>query len=41
MVLAHKALPTLVEMHRQGKFPIEKMSKYYRFEDFEEAIHDM
>lgn len=38
---AAKALPALVELHQQGKFPIERMSKYYQFEDFDKAVHDM
>ncbi|KAJ9128095.1 hypothetical protein QFC24_000386 [Naganishia onofrii] len=35
------ALPFLVDLHQQGKFPIEKMSKYYPIEDFSQAVHDM
>lgn len=35
------ALPFLVDLHQQGRFPIEKMSKYYPFEDFSQAVHDM
>jgi aryl-alcohol dehydrogenase len=36
-----KALPFLIDLHQQGKFPIEKMSKYYGFKDFDKAVHDM
>lgn len=34
-------LPQLVEMHRQGKLPLEKMIKHYKFEDLNTAAHEM
>jgi len=34
-------VPRLIEMHQEGKFPIEKLSVVYPVERFEDAIHDM
>jgi len=34
-------IPKLVQMHKDGKFPIEKISKVYSFEQFDEAVHAM
>ncbi|GHJ85443.1 hypothetical protein NliqN6_1845 [Naganishia liquefaciens] len=36
-----QALPFLIELHREGRFPLEKMSRYYAFDDFDKAMHDM
>ncbi|KAH6629375.1 hypothetical protein C7974DRAFT_413179 [Boeremia exigua] len=36
-----KFVPQMIEWYRQGKFPIEKLSKYYQSEDFEKALADM
>ncbi|KAJ9119475.1 hypothetical protein QFC24_005708 [Naganishia onofrii] len=34
-------IPFLIDLHRQGKFPIEKISKKYKVDQFKEAIHAM
>ncbi|GHJ84959.1 hypothetical protein NliqN6_1361 [Naganishia liquefaciens] len=31
-------VPFLIDLHRQGKFPIEKISKKYKVDQFQEAI---
>jgi len=31
----------MIEWHRAGKLPIEKMIRFYDAEDFEQALHDM
>ncbi|KAL1648926.1 hypothetical protein SLS61_006657 [Didymella pomorum] len=36
-----KFVPQMIEWYRQGKFPIEKLSKYYKSDDFETALTDM
>ena len=33
-------IPTLVELHRQGRFPIDEIVTYYPFEEIEQAVHD-
>lgn len=33
-------IPQLVELHRQGRFPFDKLVKFYPFEAINEAIHD-
>ena len=34
-------IPQLVEMNRQGDFPVEKLVKFYKIEDFGEAVKVM
>ncbi|KIW16506.1 hypothetical protein PV08_06561 [Exophiala spinifera] len=34
-------VPRMIQWHRQGNFPIDKLVKYYKVEEFEKAIHDM
>lgn len=34
-------IPYLIELHKAGKFPLEKMIKYYKIQDFERAFSDM
>lgn len=34
-------IPKLIEMHREGKFPVEKLGKLYPAGDIEEAMKDM
>lgn len=34
-------IPELINLHKQGKFPIEKISKVYPVADLERAISDM
>ena len=33
-------IPRLIELHRQGRFPLEKLITTYPFEDIAEAMHD-
>jgi aryl-alcohol dehydrogenase len=33
-------IPELIELHRQGRFPFDRMVKFYPFEQINEAIHD-
>ncbi len=33
-------IPQLVELYRQGRFPFDKMVKFYAFDDINQAIHD-
>ena len=33
-------IPQLIELHRQGRFPFDKLVKFYPFEAINEAIHD-
>ncbi|KAK3299533.1 chaperonin 10-like protein [Chaetomium fimeti] len=34
-------IPKLIDLHKQGKFPIEKISKVYPVADFKQAVSDM
>ncbi|KAK9894435.1 GroES-like protein [Cystobasidium minutum MCA 4210] len=34
-------IPKLVHMYKEGKFPLDKISKVYSYKDMEEAIHAM
>ena len=34
-------IPKLIELNRQGRFPYDKLIKYYPFEDINKAIEDM
>lgn len=36
-----QALPRLIAMYREGKFPIEKMTRFYKLTEFDEAVHAM
>ncbi|CAK7206108.1 hypothetical protein SEUCBS139899_008892 [Sporothrix eucalyptigena] len=33
-------IPYLIDMHAQGKLPLEKIIKYYDVKDFDKALHD-
>jgi aryl-alcohol dehydrogenase len=33
-------IPVLIELHRQGRFPFDRMVKFYDFADINRAIHD-
>jgi aryl-alcohol dehydrogenase len=33
-------IPTLIELHRQGRFPFDQMVSFYKFEDINQAIED-
>lgn len=33
-------IPTLIELYRQGRFPIDRLVRYYPFEDIQRAIED-
>ena len=34
-------IPQLIEFHRQGRFPFDKLVKFYPFEAMNEAIDDI
>ena len=34
-------IPQLVQMQREGHFPVEKLVKVYDYEDMEKALHDL
>ncbi|KAG8165155.1 hypothetical protein KVR01_005430 [Diaporthe batatas] len=34
-------IPELIELHRRGRFPIDKLCKVYSFKDFDQALEDM
>lgn len=34
-------IPFLIEQHHQGKYPLEKLSRYYNVKDIRQALHDM
>ncbi|KAK5689601.1 hypothetical protein LTR97_012774 [Elasticomyces elasticus] len=34
-------IPELVKYHREGRFPIERMTTFYKAEEFKTALHDM
>lgn len=39
-VIAHSFIPTLIEYYRQGRFPFDRLIKYYDFDQINEAIAD-
>ena len=38
--LATTIFPKLIELYKKGKFPFDKLIKYYSFEEINEAIQD-
>lgn len=34
-------IPFLIKLHSEGKFPVEKISKVFKAEEIEEALHAM
>ena len=32
------AVPQLIELHKEGKFPFEKLVKFYKFDDINRAV---
>jgi Zn-dependent alcohol dehydrogenase len=36
-----KMIPFLIEQHKEGRFPLEKMINYYEVKNFEQAFTDM
>ncbi|KAK3711893.1 hypothetical protein LTR37_009411 [Vermiconidia calcicola] len=36
----HEFIPQLIKYYREGKFPIEKIAKYYKAEEFKRALHE-
>ncbi len=38
---AHKLVPHLIELYRQGRFPVDKLVRHYRFAEIQRAIADM
>jgi aryl-alcohol dehydrogenase len=41
LTVARQFVPFLIDLHRQGKFPIEKISRKYTPQEFDQAVHDM
>ena len=33
-------LPRLVELHRQGRFPVDRLMTFYDFDEIDRAAHD-
>ena len=38
--MARQFIPQLVELYQQGRFPFDKLVKYYSFEDINQAAAD-
>ena len=34
-------VPTLVDLYKSGELPVDKLVKYYKFDEIDKAIHDM
>ena len=34
-------IPFLMRLYEEGKFPVDKLVKTYKVEDFDVAVHDM
>jgi aryl-alcohol dehydrogenase len=34
-------IPRLIELHRQGRFPFDRMISYYPFDEINRAVEDM
>lgn len=34
-------IPKLVQMQKEGNFPVEKIVKIYDYKDFDKALHDL
>lgn len=34
-------IPELIELHRKGRFPVDKLCKVYSIKDFDQAVKDM
>ncbi|OIW30444.1 NAD(P)-binding protein [Coniochaeta ligniaria NRRL 30616] len=39
--VADKFIPEMMEMHRSGSFPLEKLCKFYDVEDYEQVLRDI
>lgn len=39
-VLPHRFIPTLIELYRQGRFPFDKLIRFYEFEEINQAMAD-
>lgn len=39
-VIAQTFIPTLIEYYRQGRFPFDRLIKYYNFDEINQAISD-
>jgi aryl-alcohol dehydrogenase len=39
-VVAQTFIPTLVELHRQGRFPFDRLVRFYRFDQINQAMLD-
>ena len=38
--MPREAIPALVELHRQGRFPFDELIRVYPFEDIQQAADD-
>jgi len=34
-------IPRLIELYKQGRFPFDKLVKYYKFKDINKAVKEM
>jgi Zn-dependent alcohol dehydrogenase len=41
LLTSQQFIPQLIKYRREGKFPIDKLAKFYQAEDFEKAVHHM
>lgn len=41
LTCAVQMLPYLIEQHRKGEFPLEKMITYYPVEEYQRALDDL
>jgi aryl-alcohol dehydrogenase len=39
-VVRQKTGPFLLDLNKMGRFPIDKMVKYYKFSDISQAVED-
>ena len=40
-VMPEEFVPKMIEWYREGSFPIDRLVKYYKVEEFETALHDV
>jgi hypothetical protein len=41
MFIYDQLVPQLIDLYKQGKFPVDRLAKIYTPETFEDAIHDL
>jgi aryl-alcohol dehydrogenase len=39
-VVAKTFIPTLIELYRQGRFPFDRLVRFYEFADINQAVED-